>query len=104
MDAGMSNNLPIYPLIRPGRDVDIIVAFDASADIKQENWLSVVDGYARQRGIKGWPIGAGWPPNTEPLEQTEKVLREPEGITAGLVFRQHSRYSFAVRSRNDTLS
>ncbi|KAI2789187.1 hypothetical protein POX_e07216 [Penicillium oxalicum] len=82
MDAGMSNNLPIYPLIRPGRDVDIIVAFDASADIKQENWLSVVDGYARQRGIKGWPIGAGWPPNTEPLEQTEKVLREPEGITA----------------------
>lgn len=44
MDAGMSNNLPIYPLIRPGRDVDIIVAFDASADVKQENWLSVVDG------------------------------------------------------------
>jgi len=39
MDAGMSNNLPIYPLLRPGRDVDIIVSFDASADIKQENWL-----------------------------------------------------------------
>ena len=61
MDAGMSNNLPIYPLLRPGRDVDILIAFDASADIKTENWLSVVDGYARQRGIKGWPIGSGWP-------------------------------------------
>ncbi|KAJ5484103.1 hypothetical protein N7539_005899 [Penicillium diatomitis] len=81
MDSGMSNNLPIYPLIRPGRDVDIIVAFDASADIKQENWLSAVDGYARQRGIKGWPIGAGWPPETEPLEKTEEILREPENIT-----------------------
>ncbi|KAK3390437.1 acyl transferase/acyl hydrolase/lysophospholipase [Podospora didyma] len=61
MDAGMSNNLPIYPLLRPGRDVEIIVAFDASADIKTENWLSVVEGYARQRGIKGWPVGVGWP-------------------------------------------
>ncbi|KAJ5175897.1 uncharacterized protein N7482_001774 [Penicillium canariense] len=81
MDAGMSNNLPIYPLIRPGRDVDVIVAFDASADIKQENWLSVVDGYARQRGIKGWPIGAGWPRATESLAATEKALRESQDIT-----------------------
>lgn len=59
MDAGMSNNLPIYPLLRPGRDVDILIAFDASADIKTENWLSVADGYARQRGIRGWPLGSG---------------------------------------------
>ncbi|KAJ5375726.1 Acyl transferase/acyl hydrolase/lysophospholipase [Penicillium concentricum] len=80
MDAGMSNNLPIYPLIRPGRDVDVIVAFDASADVKQENWLSVVDGYARQRGVKGWPVGAGWPKNSS-LKETEEALREPEHIT-----------------------
>jgi phospholipase A2 len=81
MDAGMSNNLPIYPLIRPGRDVDVIVAFDASADIKQENWLSVVDGYARQRGIKGWPVGAGWPKESESLEDAEEALREPQDMT-----------------------
>ncbi|KAJ4165322.1 hypothetical protein LMH87_006958 [Akanthomyces muscarius] len=61
MDAGMSNNLPIYPLLRPGRDVDILISFDASADIKTDNWLAVADGYARQRGIKGWPVGVGWP-------------------------------------------
>ncbi|KAI9765338.1 MAG: hypothetical protein M1840_007418 [Geoglossum simile] len=66
MDAGMSNNLPIYPLLRPGRNVDIVIAFDASANIKTENWLSQVDGYARQRGIKGWPIGAGWPKHSVP--------------------------------------
>lgn len=81
MDAGMSNNLPIYPLLRPGRDVDVLVAFDASADIKQENWLSVVDGYARQRGIKGWPVGAGWPKESEALEDTENTLRESSNIT-----------------------
>jgi phospholipase A2 len=83
MDAGMSNNLPIYPLIRPGRDVDVIIAFDASADIKQENWLSVVDGYAKQRGIKGWPVGAGWPKDSSSLQDTEEALREPENITDG---------------------
>jgi phospholipase A2 len=41
MDAGMSNNLPIYPLLRPGRDVDIIIAFDASADVKNDNWVTL---------------------------------------------------------------
>lgn len=61
MDAGMSNNLPIYPLLRPGRDVDVLIAFDASADVKQENWLSVVDDYAKQRKITSWPSGTGWP-------------------------------------------
>lgn len=73
-DAGMSNNLPIYPLLRPGRDVDILIAFDASADIKTENWLSVADGYARQRGIKGWPVGAGWPKAERPKATTAEEL------------------------------
>ncbi|EEH22914.1 hypothetical protein PABG_05125 [Paracoccidioides brasiliensis Pb03] len=74
MDAGMSNNLPIYPLLRPGRHVDMIVVFDASADIKEENWLSVAEGYARQRGIKGWPIGSGWPKlGTKPAETAEAI-------------------------------
>lgn len=73
MDAGMSNNLPIYPLLRPGRDVDVIISFDNSADIKQDNWLAVTDGYARQRGIKGWPIGVGWPKG-KAAEETEKAL------------------------------
>lgn len=81
MDAGMSNNLPIYPLLRPGRDVDILIAFDASADIKTENWLSVVDGYARQRGIKGWPIGAGWPKADSAEDTTVKELDVAEAAS-----------------------
>lgn len=78
MDAGMSNNLPIYPLLRPGRDVDIIVAFDASADVKTDNWLSEVEGYARQRGIKGWPVGVGWPKSTASASVTAHELEQAQ--------------------------
>ncbi|KFA62465.1 hypothetical protein S40285_05847 [Stachybotrys chlorohalonatus IBT 40285] len=78
MDAGMSNNLPIYPLLRPGRDVDVVVAFDASADVKTDNWLSVVDGYTQQRGIKGWPVGIGWPKPGESVSQVSKELESAE--------------------------
>ena len=74
MDAGMSNNLPIYPLLRPGRNIDIIIAFDASADIKKENWLHVADNYAKQRGVRGWPSGLGWPQETHLREQLEKDI------------------------------
>ena len=79
MDAGMSNNLPIYPLLREGRNVDIIVCFDASADIKQENWLSVVDNYAKQRGIRGWPMDAGWP---KVEDVSREVLQAADTATA----------------------
>lgn len=82
MDAGMSNNLPIYPLLRPGRDVDILLAFDTSADVKQDNWLSVTDGYAKQRGIKGWPIGAGWPKSSDTAEKTAGQLDSAQALTA----------------------
>ncbi|KAL2267612.1 hypothetical protein VTJ83DRAFT_4889 [Remersonia thermophila] len=82
MDAGMSNNLPIYPLLRPGRNVDIIVAFDASADIKTDNWLSVAEGYARQRNIKGWPVGAGWPQPLQPAEITASQLEDAQAKSA----------------------
>lgn len=82
MDAGMSNNLPLYPLLRQGRDVDIIVCFDASANIKQENWLSVADGYAKQRDIKGWPVGAGWPKKETSAEETNEELDAADAVTA----------------------
>lgn len=81
MDAGMSNNLPVYPLLRPGRDIDILIAFDASADIKTENWLSVTDGYALQRGIKGWPIGTGWPKAEDSAKESAEQLEDAQANT-----------------------
>ena len=82
MDAGMSNNLPIYPLLRPGRDVEVLIAFDASAEVKKENWLSVVDGYAKQRGIKSWPVGTGWPKKSLKPTENAELLKEAETDSA----------------------
>ncbi|KAF2857541.1 FabD/lysophospholipase-like protein [Piedraia hortae CBS 480.64] len=78
MDAGMANNLPIYPLLRPGRQVDVIIAFDASADVREDNWIGVVDGYVRQRNIKGWPMGAGWPSKSKSKEETRQELEDAQ--------------------------
>ncbi|KAL8853870.1 MAG: hypothetical protein Q9221_001341 [Calogaya cf. arnoldii] len=105
-DAGMSNNLPIYPLLRPGRDVDVLIAFDASADIKNENWLSVADGYARQRGIKGWPLGAGWPKKSK---SDAKAVREidvaeaasPQQAAGKIADARESRRKFANTESTD---
>ncbi|KAK0644713.1 Cytosolic phospholipase A2 zeta [Lasiodiplodia hormozganensis] len=83
MDSGMSNNLPIYPLLRPGRDVDIIIAFDASADVRTDNWLKVAEGYTKQRGIVGWPVGAGWPPADESRDQIGAELKAAQAGTEG---------------------
>jgi phospholipase A2 len=104
MDAGMSNNIPIYPLLRPGRDVDIVLAFDASADIKTENWLSVADGYARQRGIKGWPVGIGWPKTTDSVQKTAKELEEAQASTPQEAEEKltEAKYDQAVRRQEAT--
>lgn len=63
MDAGMDNNIPFYPLMREGRDVDVILAIDLSADIQTATHFDRAESYIKRRGIKGWPIGAGWPKN-----------------------------------------
>ena len=68
-------------ILRPGRNVDVIIAFDASADVKTDNWLSVADGYARQRGIKGWPIGVGWPRPGESSAQVAEELDASESVS-----------------------
>jgi phospholipase A2 len=79
----MSNNIPFYPLLR--RDVDIVIAIDTSADIQTTPWFERTDGpnptpikltyagYAKQKGILGWPIGIGWPKDTSPLENVESL-------------------------------
>ncbi|CEP10098.1 hypothetical protein [Parasitella parasitica] len=61
MDAGMDNNIPFYPLMRQGRDVDVILAIDLSADIQTATHFDRAESYIKRRGIQGWPTGAGWP-------------------------------------------
>ncbi|KAJ1660210.1 hypothetical protein IWQ61_000826 [Dispira simplex] len=62
MDAGMHNNIPFYPLLRPERQVDVILIFDASSDIDQTPWFARAEQYAKNKGITRWPWGASpWP-------------------------------------------
>lgn len=109
MDAGMSNNLPIYPLLRPGRDIDIIVAFDASADVASDNWLKVAEGYARQRKIKGWPMGAGWPPRSEStqdiahdIEQAQEKAQDPGALQTSVGSLGHCSVWVGCKSETTT--
>lgn len=67
-DAGLDNNIPFYPLLRPGRDVDVILALDLSADIQTAPHFHRAEGYVRRRGIEGWPADAGWPKSTTTTE------------------------------------
>ncbi|KAG9324934.1 hypothetical protein KVV02_005173 [Mortierella alpina] len=66
-DAGMDNNLPLYPLLRPGRNIDVILAFDSSADIESVPWFEKTDEYVKRRGIERWP-----PVSKTRAEQLEK--------------------------------
>lgn len=92
----MSNNLACYPLMRKGRNVDVVIAFDSSADIQSANWISHTSGYAKQRKIQGWPVSLGWPPKNkeeavrdlegaqvETAEQAEKRLNEAKATELG---------------------
>ncbi|KAG8995132.1 hypothetical protein FRB90_000255, partial [Tulasnella sp. 427] len=57
-DAGAELNIPYYPLLR--RDVDCIIALDASADL-QDLWFSRAEKYALMKGLELWPRGVKWP-------------------------------------------
>jgi phospholipase A2 len=72
----MSNNLACYPLMRKGRNVDIVIAFDSSADIQVANWIGYVEGYAKQRKIKGWPVAIGWPKAEDSEKKVQQELEE----------------------------
>ncbi|KAG8747162.1 hypothetical protein FRC10_002211 [Ceratobasidium sp. 414] len=102
MDAGAELNIPYYPLLR--REVDCIIALDASAD-SQDLWFTRAEGrfnvqilaalsalssrgfcseYAARRGLRTWPKGARWPkvlrPSTE--EPSLSAQQEQEADTA----------------------
>lgn len=76
----MSNNLACYPLLRPGRNVDILVAFDSSAEIQTANWIGYTEGYAKQRKIQGWPVAIGWPSGGD--RRTQDAFEEAQAHSA----------------------
>ncbi|GJE96563.1 FabD/lysophospholipase-like protein [Phanerochaete sordida] len=65
MDAGAELNIPYYPLLR--RNVDCIIALDASAD-SQDLWFTRAEELAARRGLRTWPRGASWPAEVLPSQ------------------------------------
>ncbi|CAG8528968.1 7843_t:CDS:2 [Paraglomus brasilianum] len=74
MDSGVDNNIPFYPLLRKGRDVDIIIAIDSSNDLQTHPYFERAAGYAKKHGITGWPVGCGWPKSPEQRNTTEAAV------------------------------
>lgn len=51
VDAGIDFNLPIPPLMRPDRQSDIIIIYDASADFDATSQLTGAADYCKRKGI-----------------------------------------------------
>src|SRR6266542_1473541 len=52
IDAGASNDLPLYPLVHPSRKVDIIIGFDCSSQIiKHEFFEQEQSVFTSRKGI-----------------------------------------------------
>lgn len=52
IDSGMDNNCPTYVLLRPEREVDVIINMDASSDVQKDNFQERVDQIGCRRGLK----------------------------------------------------
>ncbi|KAI8374151.1 acyl transferase/acyl hydrolase/lysophospholipase [Radiomyces spectabilis] len=96
MDAGMDNNIPFYPLLREGRDVDVILAIDLSADIQTAPHFDRAEGYAKRRGIEGWPVGAGWP--KENISDAIQEERPADDRSARITSKDGKKPSYALGS------
>ncbi|KAJ2777661.1 hypothetical protein GGI15_004432 [Coemansia interrupta] len=70
MDAGLENNLPFAPLLRPERGVDVIVCLDSSANIDIMPWFARAEAWADVHGAERWPWGAR-PWTADPLRPSK---------------------------------
>lgn len=52
VDAGIDFNLPLPPLLRPDRKLDVIIVYDASGIVKGSTELKRAQLYAQRKGLK----------------------------------------------------
>ncbi|KAH8700100.1 putative cytosolic phospholipase A2 [Talaromyces proteolyticus] len=52
LDSGLDNNCPTYVLLRPEREVDVIILMDASSDVHKDVFQERVDQIGSRRGMK----------------------------------------------------
>ncbi|CEH19394.1 Lysophospholipase [Ceraceosorus bombacis] len=82
VDAGMSNNLPIYTFCRPGRDVDIMLLGDFSSDVQKGSALERIQEFGAEKGYRVTPR-ANMPSLPDwPTEKNEKGEDKPKELSA----------------------
>lgn len=52
LDAGLACNIPIPPLLRTERAIDIIIILDSSKNLRTENELHKIERWAQEAGIR----------------------------------------------------
>ncbi|KIJ39940.1 hypothetical protein M422DRAFT_75814 [Sphaerobolus stellatus SS14] len=104
MDAGAELNIPYYPLLR--RNIDCIIALDASAD-SQDLWFKRAEELAIKRGLSTWPRGARWPievfqSNDIPREETSIEKDAAETANRDLAEKQESELTLQTERQADS--
>ena len=80
VDAGIDCNLPFHPLLRPARNMDIIIVYDASAGVQGAPELVRAQDYAKRNGLKFPPI------DFEVIDQQiVSVFKDPTDPTTPIV-------------------
>ncbi|KAJ2589296.1 hypothetical protein H4R99_007510 [Coemansia sp. RSA 1722] len=78
MDAGLENNLPFAPLLRPERGVDVLICLDSSANIDIMPWFARAEAWASEHGVERWPWGAR-PWTADPLRPSKAEIEMSRG-------------------------
>ncbi|KAJ2450090.1 hypothetical protein EV183_004511 [Coemansia sp. RSA 2336] len=99
MDAGMDNNLPFAPLLRPERGVDVIVCLDASANIEIMPWFARAEAWASDHGVERWPWGVR-PWAADPLRPSKAEAELDQSTLSGT---RSVRQSMNKRIRDDNI-
>ncbi|KAJ2298977.1 hypothetical protein IW139_001987, partial [Coemansia sp. RSA 353] len=99
MDAGMENNLPFAPLLRPERNVDVIVCLDSSANIDIMPWFARAEAWAGDHGVERWPWGAR-PWSADPLRPSKAEVKLDQSTLSGT---RSVRESVNKRIRDDNI-
>ncbi|KAJ3113551.1 hypothetical protein HDU96_003288 [Phlyctochytrium bullatum] len=77
IDAGADNNQPLYPFVRPGRNVDVIFVLDSSEDVERNIVTIDIENFGNRRGLKFTRISPDPPPQLPPKDDPAPAPKEP---------------------------
>ncbi|KAH8890377.1 FabD/lysophospholipase-like protein [Thozetella sp. PMI_491] len=100
MDSGMSNNLPNHVLARPERAADVIIAFDASSDVRSGSAIRRIQNWADDCGIKAEEVTDCFA-SPKSQFQTDEVISGEETSAAAIEAQFLGKYARVFRGRRE---